>query len=231
MDLDTVAQTLEDAGLILLGAFHPEPRDGLAEPGPATLILVGNAGPDMWRVFDAERMPEDKPDPLDAWTRRRLNGAANSLARTHGTLVRALFPFDGPPYLPFQAWAKRAGVVHASPFGPMIHPRYGLWHAYRGALAVDAELDLPGAAASPHPCTACQGKPCLSACPVGAFADTGYDVPACIGHLSGDAADDCFGRGCLARAACPVGRAYAYQPAQARFHMQRFFAAHAPKSA
>jgi hypothetical protein len=31
--------------------------------------------------------------------------------------------------------------------------------------------------------------------------------------------------GCLARRACPVGREYAYDPAQARFHMQAFLAA------
>jgi hypothetical protein len=34
------------------------------------------------------------------------------------------------------------------------------------------------------------------------------------------------GGGCLARRACPVGQAHVYGPAQARFHMAAFLAAH-----
>jgi len=227
MDLNTIAGELEGAGLIVLGAFYPNRSDAIAPSAPATLILAGNAGPDMWRLFATERRAADEPHPLDAWTRRRLRRAAESLERAHGTDVRALFPFDGPPYLPFQGWAKRAGTAHASPIGPMIHPRFGLWHGYRGALAVGARLALPDTPETPHPCDACAAKPCLSACPAGAFSDAGYDVPACVGHLASGAGESCFARACLARAACPVGREFAYEPAQARFHMDRFFAAHA----
>ncbi len=230
MDL-TIDSELAGCGLIRLGAFHPAPGDGV--PGPAgdrpqtaSLILAGNAGPAMWRVFAGQRRREDDPDPLDRWSRRTLTRIAAKLSRDHGLPVRALFPFDGPPYLPFQRWAQKSGAVHPSPFGPMIHNQYGLWHAYRGALVIGAALDLTPAIPAPSPCDDCARKPCLSACPVGAFGAAGYDVPACVGHLASGRGEDCFRLGCLARAACPVGVGYAYGEDQARFHLNMFFARH-----
>ena len=44
-----------------------------------------------------------------------------ALARELGG--KALFPFGGPPFLPFQRWAQRAEPVHSSPIGLLIHPR------------------------------------------------------------------------------------------------------------
>ena len=63
----------------------------------------------------------------------------------------ALFPFGGPPWLPFQRWAMKADCVTASPLGILIHPDFGLWHAYRGALAFAEQLDLPPSAAPAKP--------------------------------------------------------------------------------
>ena len=75
-------------------------------------------------------------------------------------------------------------------------------------------------------------KPCLGACPVGAFgpredpeAPAPYDIPACVGHIASPEGSDCMTGGCLARRACPVARDYVYGPDQARFHMQRFLKA------
>jgi hypothetical protein len=65
-------------------------------------------------------------------------------------------------------------------------------------------------------------KPCLSACPVGAFSGRSYDVPACVNHTRSTAGVDCREAGCRARRACPVGREYPYEPDQARFHMDAF---------
>ena len=134
MILDTIFPEIAPFGLIVRGGFHPDTSDGV--PGnPGTLVLIGNAGPAMWEVFAKEH--RGGPDPLDAWTRTVLGGVAAKLGAT------ALFPFDGPPYLPFQRWAMRAEAVFPSPIGPLIHPEYGLWHAYRGALAFAEALDLP----------------------------------------------------------------------------------------
>jgi NAD-dependent dihydropyrimidine dehydrogenase PreA subunit len=218
-----IAQTLRPAldplGLIAFGAFHPVPADGV--PGdPGTCVLIGNAGVGMWRAFarDLQGLTgQPAVDPLDDWVRRQLT----ALAGAHG--ATALFPSGGPPFLPFQRWAQRAGPARPSPLGLLIHPEYGLWHAYRGALVFADRRDLPPADSRPSPCDGCVAKPCLTACPVDAFSIAqGYNVAACAGHLDTSEGDDCNGLGCRARHACPVGRAHVYAPAQAAFHMTAF---------
>jgi GMP synthase (glutamine-hydrolysing) len=104
----------------------------------------------------------------------------------------ALYPFGGPPYLPFQQWAMRAEGLQPSPLGALIHPDYGLWHAYRGALGFGERLALSPVSPRPRPCDDCADKPCLSTCPVGAFDGRGYDVPACAAHLDGPAGAACL---------------------------------------
>ncbi len=184
-----------------------------------TLVLVGVVGRDCGDAFQAAAESREWPDPLDRWSRRVVTELAAELG------ADALFPFGDPPFLPFIRWAQRAEAVHPSPIGPLIHPDYGLWHAYRGALAFAESIDLPPADERPRPCDTCAEKPCLATCPVGAFSQDGYDVPACIGHISGDRGGDCLGGGCLARRACPVGVAYQYAPAQMGFHMRAFLVA------
>lgn len=213
---DDVAAALAGHGLIARGAFHPEPADG-APAWAGTLLLTGNVGPAMWRAFAAD-MPAD-PDPLDVWCGAVLADLARRFDAT------SLLPSEGPPYLPFQRWAMRAADVSRSPLGILIHPDYGLWHGYRGALAFADRLELPPRAARPSPCATCSDRPCLSACPVAAFAEDRYDVPACAAHLRSDAGTECMTLGCRARHACPVGRDHAYEPAQAAFHMRAFLAA------
>jgi hypothetical protein len=169
----------------------------------------------MWRAFTRDR--RDEPNPLDSWTRRVVTAAAGDLGAS-----ASLFPFEGPPYHPFQRWALRADRVHPSPLGILIHPEFGLWHAYRAALCFVAELALPARPAAQTPCGTCRDRPCLSTCPVSAFSASGYDVEACARHVASPAGAPCREQGCLARDACPVGQAYAYSPAQAGFHMTHF---------
>jgi len=230
MDYRTIDNACADAGLLARGGFHPTAGDG-APAGALTLVLIGNAGPAMWRAFsDATPAAElaGARHPLDAWTRRVVGAIADRLG------ARPVLPFDGPPYAPFQRWALKAGGVFASPIGPLIDPEYGLWHAYRGALAFAERVALPVTPPAASPCEGCAAKPCLSACPVGAFEiesapPARYDVPRCVAHVTSSAGTDCLGGGCLARRACPVGRTYAYGPEQARFHMRKFLAAQAGK--
>jgi hypothetical protein len=215
---DDIAEALAEYGLLARGAFHPEPGDG-APDGVNTVLLAGNAGPAMWRAFAADQPAG--PDPMDTWCGAVLEETARRFDAT------ALLPSDGPPYLPFQRWAMRAGDVFRSPLGILIDPDYGLWHGYRGALAFPARLKLPPRKARANPCETCAGRPCLSTCPVAAFGEGGYDVPACAAHLRGAAGADCMTLGCRARRACPVGGDHTYEPAQAAFHMRAFLAARA----
>lgn len=213
---DALSRALDAHGLLPRGAFHPGPDDG-APDDAGTILPVGHAGPGMWRVFAAAK--PDGADSLDRWSKSVLGDIARRFDAT------ALFPSDGPPYMPFQRWAIKAEPVHASPLGILIHPDYGLWHGYRGALTFADRLPLPPQDGRASPCETCADRPCLSTCPVGAFGEDGYDVPACAGHLRAPAGQDCMALGCRARRACPVGRDYSYEPAQAAFHMAAFLGA------
>lgn len=202
------------------GWFAPEPADAVPDVAPQSparfVVLLGNAGPDMFRRFRAERDPERHA--MDDWTRHTLEPLAEDLG------ARALFPFGGPPHWPILTWARKAGAGHVSPLGLNIHPTFGLWHAYRAAFIFPVAFDIPPQK-SQNPCQTCVAKPCLSACPVGAFSGTAYDVNACAAHVRTKAGEACQGTGCLARHACPVGQAFAYSPMQAQFHMRAFLAA------
>jgi hypothetical protein len=187
---------------------------------PKTVVLVGFVGSENWPAFAASPEANDgQPNPLDRWSTRIIAAIAGSLGAT------PLFPFDGPPFLPFQRWAQKAEPVYPSPLGILIHPDWGLWHAYRGALAFADRIDLPPPDNRPSPCDSCVDRPCLTACPAGAFASTGYDVPACVSHIAAPVGAECMNNGCLARRACPIGAAYRHVPAQAEFHQRAFLVA------
>jgi hypothetical protein len=217
-----VFAAIERSGLAPRGAFALEPServDPLADV--RTLVLVGVVGAKGWDAFAGSAEARDgEAHPLDRWSRRVIDGLAREIG------AAALYPFGGPPHWPFQRWARRAEPVHPSPLGLLIHPVHGLWHSYRGALGLREAIDLaPPQAARPSPCESCAGRPCLAACPVGAFSSAGYDVEACVAHLRSDAGEPCMRGGCLARRACPVAKEHAHAPEQARFTMRAFLRA------
>lgn len=223
MDYIAVSAALLAVGLTPRGGFHVTLEDdvpAMPDGRPVTtLVLAGNVGPTMWWAFNELRQPADEPHPLDCWTRRILAPLAEALGG------HALFPFGGPPHLPFQKWAQRAESVHPSPIGPLIHPDHGLWHAYRGALAFPEPIDLPPQDPRPSPCETCTDKPCLTTCPVGALKNDGYDVTTCAAHIAVPAGADCMTQSCRARRACPIGRDQTYGPEQSRFHMEAYLRA------
>ena len=219
-----IAERLAPFGLVTRGGFHPAPNDDVpALRGgrtTGTLVLVGNVGrPDgdpIWAAFAEARGKFPGTDPMNDWTRASVGGIAAELSAT------ALYPFGGPPHLPFQRWAMRAEPVSPSPLGLLIHPEYGLWHAYRAALAFADRLDLPARMTAASPCATCADKPCLHACPVDAFSAKGYNVARCAAHLDTPSGNDCMELACRARRACPVGAERLHVPDQARFHMRAF---------
>lgn len=219
MDYAEIAEAAGSSGFLCRGGFHPGPGDGVpgaVGDGTETLIVLGNAGPAMWRAFGAA---PSRLGGLDRWTKATVSALAERMN------ARAIFPFEGPPYPPFQRWAMKAENLKPSPLGILIHPEYGLWHAYRGALLFARKIALPPPLPRPVPCDTCRDKPCLAACPVEAFKEGRYNVPKCVGHVAGPRGGECLAGGCLARRACPVGRNYAYAPDQARFHMEAFLRA------
>jgi hypothetical protein len=216
-NLQEVEAAIRATGLAPRGAIHPHADDGVPDMVPgrpaATLVLLGDAGPGMWRTFCAERDPSC--NRLDTWTFDVVSELAESLH------AQALFSFTRP-HLPFQRWARRAGPCHVSPLRVLIHPDYGLWHSFRAALAFGDHMALPPPDDRPSPCDTCPDKPCLKVCPVDALNADGYDVPGCTAHLAAPAGSNCLDRGCLARRACPTGREFQYEPARANFHLSAF---------
>ncbi len=212
MTLAGIADASRRDGLAPLGALHPGPEDE-APDGCGTLVLLGPDGPDFWQIFQASHEYRDRaPDPLNRWSER----VVGRLAAAFG--ARALYPFGGPPWLPFTGWARRSGAAWELPVGLLVHARTGLFLSYRGALALPGRLDLPPT--GPRPCDTC-AAPCLSACPVGALAESGYDLAACHRFLDTGPGGDCLERGCAVRRACPVGQGLRPE-SQSAFHMAAF---------
>ena len=201
-------------GLGVVGAFHPQAGDGAPE-GVGTICLLGALGDRMWEVFSGSPEASDgRPDPLDRWSRRVIGNLAADLGAV------APYPFGGPPYQPFQRWAARGEGAVVSPVAMQVTPARGLWASYRGALGFREPVALTGRE-SANPCPACPA-PCLTACPVDAFAGGAYDVPRCVAHITSPAGAACREGGCLVRHACPAGRDATPPAEQRRFHMDAF---------
>ena len=203
-------------GILVRGVANFERGEGpLLTNGNHALavVLLGNAGGSIWPSFRSWLRGYNGVDPLDTWSKRVIRPLAEKLGAT------AYFPSD-PPWQPFQQWAMRAEGLKPSPLGLLIHPQFGLWHGYRGALGFPFEIETSSRVAD-HPCDSCVAKPCLTACPVGAVNGSSFDVPACRSYLGKEAGGKTrVASGCLARNACPVGTEFRYPPEQVKFHMQ-----------
>ena len=224
-------QRFESVGLATRGGFHPTSTDALPD-STRTLILLGFTGTQHWPTFaNSPEYSDGCANPLDRWSKRVIDTLAHELEG------RAFYPSDGPPWWPFQRWARRALTLHVSPLGVLIDPAFGLWHSYRGALALPHEVALPALISWPSPCGSCESKPCLNTCPVDAVQPPPPELqPGADGLQPGKyEVDTCRSyvrtmqvcrAGCLARRACPVGAEHAYTPAQADFYIRAFAGGH-----
>lgn len=216
-----VAAVLEREGLLLRGCLNfddDEQRPVGPSGAPArAIILVGTAGGRYWQAFRRwlDRQPDVLANPLDTWSREIIANAASACGG------RVIMPNDRP-YQPFQQWAMRAEGLRPSPIGLLMHPRFGLWHAYRGAILLDQQVDASDVRKEIHHCDACDAKPCLSACPVGAYSMAGFAHERCLGHVRSGDGSICRDLGCVARNACPIGTAWRYPAAVQAFHQRAF---------
>jgi len=226
-DYQRLVEHAQLSGVAVRGTFHPAPGEFEQLPVAAqtgTVVLLGFTSSLQWPAFAGSVEANDGlRHPLDRWSRRVIGALARDF------VARDFYPSD-MPVLPFQQFAMRCESVHPSPIGLLIHPRWGLWHAYRGGLIFPERLPLPDRESSPSPCQSCEAKPCLGGCPVGAFQSGHYNLEACVQHVAGEAGRDCREHGCRARRACPVGAKDAYAPEQMRFHMSAFLATFRPKN-
>jgi hypothetical protein len=213
--IEEVRAALSPHGIFVRGTVSflgdgPILRDGRAA---AAVILLGNIGGSIWPAFSGWRRGNPEvSDPLDAWSVAVIRPVADTLGGT------AFFPSE-KPWQPFQQWAIRAEGLKPSPLGILVHPDYGLWHGYRGAIGFAAAIATPKPSRRPHPCDTCVDKPCLTTCPAGAVLADRFDVAACRGYLATKGKGTCMQTGCIARNACPVGTRHRYPAEQLAFHM------------
>ncbi len=217
---DRARETVAEHGLALMATADLRDEDTARDPSLHGLRSVALLSPDplrFWPTFSNSAEHRDgAPDPIDRWSRRVGDELALALD------ARALFPFGGPPWHPFYSWALRSGRIWPSPIALLVNADTGLWTSFRVALGFIEELPLtPGE----RPCDSCAGTPCMTACPVDAFAAGAYDVDRCRAHCSTPQGADCAALGCRARRACPAGLRSTPPPDQASLHMSAFLRA------
>lgn len=211
MSLSAIRDAASDEKLAIFGAFHTEETEAV---GPGTMILFGPEEPGFWTHFtQSDEWRDGQGDPMDRWSARIIKKLALTFEAT------AYLPF-GTPLHPFMSWAVRSGRAWSSPVQLLVHDTAGLMVSYRGALHLEAHLDLP--APGKNPCTTCPGKPCLNACPAKALTIDAYDLTACHAYLDTPSGRNCMTKGCEVRRACPISQTYGRMDEQSAFHMERF---------
>ena len=212
MDKFDLDKDIHSAGLTILGELQVTDDDPVPKEAQS-ILLLGPDEPNFWKIFkESDEFKDRKANPLDRWSKRIIDNIAVK------NDCSPLYPFGGEPYKPFFSWALRSGTVWSSPVHLAIHKDRGLFVSFRGALAINQTRKIDQS--FENPCLKCPA-PCLSACPVNAFTESGYDVAKCKNHISGVDSRNCKSLGCNTRRACPVG-ANLRNFDQSSFHMENF---------
>lgn len=213
-NLSDIVTAAELCHLNVFGMTLPKVDDPVPK-GTQSIILLGPHEPGFWDHVRAEpEFGDRQPDPMDRWSARVIGALAIRLGG------HALFPFGGPPYMPFIDWALRSGRAWSSPVQLLVHDTAGLMVSYRGAIALRFSIQPP--AAGPRPCDSCAEQPCMTACPVQALTSQAYDLRACHDFLDTSRGLDCLQNGCAARRSCPVSQTYGRLAGQSAHHMKAF---------
>lgn len=217
--LQSIIDAVNQYGLAYRGHFAATQMDKrvLAKAWTHTsIVMVGNIGSAFWPHFACSTEFQDgQSNALDRWSMRI---ASEVVAPLGGVVLNP----SSPRRYPFMQWAKRAHPVAQSKMQLLIDEEYGLWHAYRFALALPFSIASSQSRLAKPLCQNCPDVACLSACPVNAYSEAGFDYPACTRYLTEHPQSKCAQGYCQARMACPVGTHYRYNSQHAMFHMQAF---------
>lgn len=212
---------LAEAGLNLATVFDcdqlPEPvRQPLLKSGApladyGRLVLLGHGGRRLWEALQAFGM--QTADPVDHYSLTMVQQCAERY--WDRMAVHVLYPLT-KYVVPLTQLGELVGWSQPSPLGQGIHPRFGLWFAYRAAFLTNADLPVTVWETAVSPCDTCAEKPCLTACPAGATHSNTFNVTACADFRL-QSGSPCAHQ-CLARLACPVAPQHRYTEAQIRYH-------------
>jgi epoxyqueuosine reductase len=191
------------------------------------LVTIGSGGKRLWEALNSIEI--DPIHPVNCFTLNIMDEFLKTYL--HGAKIIPLFPkltnpgvATNPIHFPIQELGHWVGWSHPSPLGKGIHPKYGLWFAYRNAFLTDLDLPETLRLSDNSPCTACERKPCIKACPPNAVSKivetlTDFDLKTCLQfRLKEDS--KCENR-CLARMSCPIGREHQYTKEQMTHHYSR----------
>ena len=201
---------LNKKSLDIVGSFNPDRSDNVCSK-LRTILLVGPKEPFFWDVFKkSSEYRDNKENPLDRWSKKTIDEIAIK------SNSRSFFPFEAP-FQPFIDWAKKCSTMGSSPVRLLVHTEKGLFISFRGALGINEYIESPNN--SKDICTPCE-KPCLTACPVSALNQDGYDVIRCKEYLNTPSGQECRDE-CLVRRSCPTGQTLRIRE-QSYFHMKSF---------
>lgn len=200
--------------------------NGISTDGCA--LLFSNAGSKFWQQLQAERpnpvVATDRDNPVDTFSQQLIEKFIQRFLPA--SQAQIIYPGDTPVAL--IAMGQLVGWSQPSPLGMGIHSRYGPWFAYRAVIVLDNAPEWmehwplqPGAVevATAHnsPCLTCSA-PCANACPASAVRPGfNFNLRSCCEQRS--LIGSPCSNWCHARAACPVGAEYSYDPAQLKYHM------------
>lgn len=202
-------QALFDAGLKLQAAI-PVSHVRVALPSTAhnyaQLIVLGHAGPDYFTQTSITG-----ENPLDD---RAVGFFERLMTQLECRQYEIVYPTH-QTLIDLRALGAELGWQSDSQLGLGIHPEWGTWFAYRLVALADTEFPETQKVAPAKPCDECLEKPCLAACPASATG-TVFGIDRCVTERvqpSSRCADNC-----VAREACPVGRAHQYSREQIAYH-------------
>jgi len=134
--------------------------------------------------------------------------------------VQYEFAYPGTGAAPLIGLGEYLGWSSPSFLGLGINSEFGLWFAYRALLRVHAALPHSPPKSAPELCETCVARDCVAACPAGAVTQVGnFSIESCADFRVG--ANSQCAASCLARLACPVGKAHQYTEPQFSHHQGR----------
>lgn len=185
------------------------------------LLLIAHAGKEFWlqmKKWQAEKVSRQTlSDPIDSFSHTKVE----EFLSNQQSVEQFHFVYPGANPINLQAFGKLAGWHFDSPLRVGINDKWGTWFAYRTAVLISGELEIPRKQNFEGVCSRCSTNECISACPANALSFSKYDIQTCIDYrLSEDS--DCKDK-CIARLACPIARNHQYTKQQVNYHYERSF--------
>lgn len=217
--LQSIIDELSETGINIIGIADGSKYADLLE-GCRSAVVFANGGTTLWDCFvsDLRQSPEHlsrHQHPFDDFIHRAIIKADPQPPKSRRWIRCAAEP---EAFVDFRLLANEAGLGFQSKVGLLIHPEYGLWVGMRAVVLTTEDILPEKNFIESSPCTSCEYKPCITACPARAIGPSGWNVKVCAEHHR--KSTDCHGR-CHSRIACPIGVEHRHGLLQHHYHNAR----------